>query len=295
MEHGYFIAQLFNALYYASILFLISSGLSLIYGIMRILNLAHGALYMLGAYVTYTVVVEWLGINPFSMVLAFISSILVVGGVGMFIERVLLKKLYNKPEDLQLLLTFALIFILDDIVKMIWGAQYKAFPVIPGFSIDVMGFKIPVYLISATALGLLVGFVLHWFFTGTTYGRMIRAAAYNPEVASTLGINVDRIFTISFGLGAALAGLAGGVAVPLYTASPGMGGDAIVYSFAVIVIGGMGSILGAFVGSLIIGLIRVLMALVFPVFEIALVYMVMAAVLLFRPRGLFGREVRGRK
>ncbi len=295
MEPGLIISQLFNALYYASILFLISSGLSLIYGIMRILNLAHGALYMVGAYITYTVAVLYLGVSPLSMVIAFAASIVVVGLLGMVIERFMIKPLYGKPEDLQLLLTFALIFILDDIVKMIWGAQYKAFPTIPGFSIDVYGYKIPVYLIAATGLGLAVGIFLHWFFTRTTYGRMIRAAAYSSETASILGINVDKLFTLSFGLGAALAGLAGGVAVPLYTASPGMGGDAIVYSFAVIVIGGMGSILGAFVGSLIIGFIRIIMAFLFPVLEIALIYMVMAAVLMIRPRGLFGKEVRGRR
>lgn len=295
MDINLFIVQLFNALFFASILFLISSGLSLIYGIMKILNLAHGALYMVGAYITFTVVILWLGLSWYSMVLAYIASIAVVASLGIFIERILLKPLYNKPQDLQLLLTFALIFILDDIVKMIWGAQYRAFPTIPGWSLSVGEYQIPVYFIATILIALGVALFLNWFFTKTIYGKMIRAISYSLETSAILGINTDKLFALSFALGAGLAGLAGGVAVPLYTASPGMGGDAIVLSFAVIVIGGMGSILGAFVGSLIVGLSRVFMAIIYPVFEIALIYIIMAIILMFRPTGLFGREMRERR
>lgn len=295
MDINFFIVQFFNALFFASILFLISSGLSLIYGIMKILNLAHGALYMIGAYITFTVVILWLGLSWYSMVLGYLASIAVVAGLGILIERVLLKPLYNKPQDLQLLLTFALIFILDDIVKMIWGAQYRAFPKIPGWSIPVGDYQIPVYFIATVFIAVGVGLFLHWFFTKTTYGKMVRAISYSLETSAILGINTDRLFALSFALGAGLAGLAGGVAVPLYTASPGMGGDAIVLSFAVIVIGGMGSILGAFVGSLIVGFSRVFMTILFPVFEIALIYIIMAVILMFKPTGLFGMEMRERR
>jgi len=295
MDISLFIVQGFNALFYASILFLISSGLSLIYGIMRILNLSHGALYMLGAYITYTVVILWLGLNWFSMLLGYVASILVVGLVGVFIERILLRPLYGRSHDLQLLLTFALILILDDIVKMIWGAEYRAFPQLPGYSVPIGDFQVPIYFIFTVILAFGVAYILHLFFMRTTTGKMIRAMTYNPDVASALGVNVDKLFALSFGLGAGLAGLAGGVAVPLYTASPGMGTEVIVLSFAVIVIGGMGSIKGALIGSLIVGFSRVFMVMIFPVFEIALIYIVMALILLIRPTGLFGMEMRERR
>ncbi len=295
MDINLIVVQTFNALFYASILFLISSGLSLIYGIMRILNLSHGALYMVGAYVTYTVVILWLGLDWFSMVLGYVASILVVGALGILVERILLKPLYGKSHDLQLLLTFALILILDDMVKMIWGPEYRAFPRLPGFSIPVGEFQVPIYFVFTLLLGFSVAIVLHLFFTRTTVGKMIRAMTYSPEVASALGVNTDRLFALSFGLGAALAGLAGGVAVPLYTASPGMGTEIIVLSFAVIVIGGMGSIKGALVGSLIVGFSRVFMVMLFPVMEIALIYIIMALILLVKPTGLFGMEMRERR
>lgn len=295
MDINLIIVQIFNALFFASILFLISSGLSLIYGIMRILNLAHGALYMLGAYITFTVAILWMGLTWYSMVIAYVMSIIVVGGIGTLIERVLLRPLYNKPTDLQLLLTFALILIIDDMVKAIWGAQYKAFPSIPGGSISVGEYQIPIYFVVTVFISIFVGLALNWFFTSTTLGKMIRAASYSPETTSILGVDTDRLFALSFALGAGLAGLAGGVAVPLYTASPGMGNDAIVLSFAVIVIGGMGSILGAFIGSLIVGFARVFMAMFYPVMEIALIYIIMAIILMFKPTGLFGVEMRERR
>lgn len=286
------IVQIINAIFYASILFLISSGLSLIYGIMRILNLSHGALYMLGAYVAYTTVVMWLGISWFSMVIGFIFSCIILAMFGLFMERIFIKPLYDKPEELQLLLTFAFILILDDVVKIIWGAQYRAFPTIPGESIPIGEFRLPIYFIGTILLSLMVGVWLWWFFNKTIIGKQLKASAYNSEIASALGINTDKVYILAFSLGAALSGLAGAVAVPLYTASPGMGGDAIVLSFAVIVIGGMGSISGAFIGSLIVGFSRIFMAILYPVLEIALIYVIMAIVLLIKPTGLFGmREV----
>ena len=250
---------------------------------------------MVGAYITFTVVIMWLGLNWLSMVFAYITSIILVALLGIFIERVLLKPLYNKPQDLQLLLTFALILILDDIVKAIWGAQYKAFPTIPGGSITMGEYQIPIYFILTVVIAVFVGILLNWFFTNTILGKQIRAAAYSSETTAILGINIDKIFAFSFALGAGLAGLAGGVAVPLYTASPGMGSDAIVLSFAVIVIGGMGSILGAFIGSLIVGFSRVFMAVYYPVMEIALIYIIMAIILMIKPTGLFGMEMRERR
>jgi branched-chain amino acid transport system permease protein len=290
LETDYLLVQLVNTFFYASILFLIASGLSLIYGIMRILNLAHGALYMLGAYIAYTVVMTWLGPSPASFVLGFAASCLALLGIGVAVERLVIKPIYGKPEELQLLLTFALILVLDDVVKIVWGPEYKAFTVLPGGSVGVGRYSVPAYMLWVIALGLAVAAGLWYFFSRTTLGKQMRAAAYNPEVAATLGMNTDKLFALAFGLGSALSGLAGAAAAPILTAYPGMGTDAIVMSFAVIVIGGMGSILGSLVGSMVVAAARTLMVNLYPVLEVALVYMVMAAILLVRPVGLFGRE-----
>ena len=290
MDINLIIIQFFNAIFYASILFLIASGLSLIYGIMKVLNLAHGALYMFGAYIGYTVVIILLGISWYSMVLAYLAALGILFVIGIAMERVFIKRLYGKEEELMLLLTFSFILIFDDVVRAIWGAQYRAFPIIPGGTLQLGNYQLPLYFIFTTILALVCGGLLWWFFNKTVIGKQMRAAAHSIETAGAFGINTDKVFYLAFGLGAALSGLAGSVAVPLYTASPGMGSDALVLSFAVIVIGGMGSILGALVGALIVGFSRVFMAFVYPALEIALIYIIMVAILLIKPVGLFGRE-----
>lgn len=282
--------QLLNAFFYSSILFLIASGLSLIYGIMRILNLAHGSLYMLGAYVAYTTVVLLFGASWWSFIIAYILALVIVAFIGIVMERGLIKPLYDKPEELQLLLTFGLILVLDDMVKMIWGPEYRGFPKLWGYSLPIGRYYIPSYFLVTIIIALLIASLLWFFFSRTTLGKQIRATAHNREVASALGINVDRVFIVAFSLGAGLSGLAGSIAGPIYTAFPGMGIEAIVMSFAVIVIGGMGSIMGSLIGSIIVGISRTLMIAIYPMLEIALVYVVMAFILLIKPIGLFGRE-----
>ncbi|RLG50181.1 MAG: branched-chain amino acid ABC transporter permease [Thermoproteota archaeon] len=290
------IAQTINGLVYASILFLVSSGLTMIYGIMNILNLAHGSLYMLGAYFAITIIMKLAGGSPWGYLAAFILAPTAVMAVGAAIEVGLLKPIYGKPEEYQLLLTFGLILIFDEVVKLIWGPAYINFPNPGRFlgSIEVAGFEFPVYRLLLIALGFSVAWLLWFLLSKTTLGKKMRAAAADREIVSALGVSVPLLFTGAFMLGSFLSGLGGVAAGPLYTASPGMGIDIIVNSFAVIVIGGMGSILGALVGSLIVGLTRAYAIVIYPAIELALVYLIMVIVLLVRPVGLFGKpeEVR---
>ena len=264
--------------------------MSLIYGIMRILNLAHGSLYMLGAYVAYTVIVLIFGVSWWSFLLAYLAAMGVVGLAGLFLEEVPLKPLYDKPEELQLLLTFGIMLMFDDIVKFVWGAEYKGFPKLVGGSIPLGEHRVPVYSFIIIASAFIIAGILWLFFNRTTLGKQVRATAYNREVAAAIGINVNTVFIVAFVIGAALSGLAGAMAGPIYNASPGMGTEAIVMSFAVIVIGGMGSISGALIGSIIVGLSRTIMVIVYPFLEVALIYVVMAAILLIKPTGIFGKE-----
>jgi len=295
LSTGYIVAQTIDTLFYASILFLVASGLSLIYGIMRILNLAHGAFYMLGAYISYTVAMLWLGPSAVSFVAGFALAALVLAALGAAIERGVIRPFYSKPSELQLLITFALMIIFDDVVKMIWGPEYKSFTSLPWGHIRVGSYTVPVYTLVVIVAGFATAVALWWFFSKTTMGKQMRAAAYNSEIAAALGMNTDLLFVSAFALGAALSGFAGAMASPILTAYPGMGTEAIILSFAVIVIGGMGSILGSLVGSLIVAVSRTIMIMVYPLLEIALIYIVMVIVLLVKPVGLFGKEFVERK
>ncbi len=291
MSIDYALVQTINTLFYASILFLIASGLSLIYGIMRILNLAHGSFYMLGAYIGYTAAMLWIGPTPAGFVAGFVLSLALLAAIGALTERTLIRPLYSKPPELQLLLTFALMIALDDVVKMIWGPEYKSFTKLPWGYMNIGHYSVPVYMLVVIASSAIIGLLLWWFFAKTTIGKQMRAAAYNPEIAAALGMNTDLLFVSAFALGSALSGFAGAMASPILTAYPGMGTDAIVLSFAVIVIGGMGSILGSVVGALIAAIARTVMVIVYPLLEVALIYIVMIIVLLVKPTGLFGKEI----
>ncbi len=294
VDTGFLVAQLVNALFYSSILFMIASGLSLIFGITRILNLAHGAFYMLGAYIMYTVMTMLPG-GGASAVLGILAAGAGLALVGLVVEAGLLRRVYDKPEEVQLLLTFALILVMDDLVKMIWGPEYKSLTTLPWGSVFVGEYTIPVYHLVAIVVALSSAAGLWLLFTRTNLGKRIRASASYPEVAEALGVNTRMMFLATFMLGSALAGISGALAGPVLTAYPGMGTEAIVLSFAIIVIGGMGSILGALVGALIVGFSRTIMAVTYPVMEVALIYIVMAVILLVKPTGLFGgREVERR-
>jgi branched-chain amino acid transport system permease protein len=269
----------------AMYLWLVAAGLSLIFGVMRVLNFAHGSLYMLGAYFA------WMAFRiSGSFWVALLVGPVLVAAAGWVIEFVFLRRVYAAPEAFQLLLTFAFVLMLDDIVKLAFGPVYQSPPTPAALSGAVMiGHSIlPTYHLFILGVGGLVGVGLWLFLEKTSFGLIIRATAADREMARGLGVRSSRLFTWVFILGSWLAGLGGALSMPMRAISPGMGEFIIIEAFVVVVLGGLGSLRGAFLGSVLIGLLHAYGLLFMPVFELALGYMAMAVVLIVRPWGLFG-------
>jgi branched-chain amino acid transport system permease protein len=292
-----FIIQLLNSFFYAAVLFLIAAGLSLIYGVMRIVNLAHGALYALGAYVSAWVVGGAVGhAASGTLGLAGLLLLLPVGAVavavvGAAIEPTLLRPLYRRPEEYHLLITFGLLMILEDAMRFLFGGT----PLTAGSIMDHMGsipigrLLYPTYNLFVIAIGLIAALGLWWFIYRTKFGVILRATSQDRRMAAALGINVSRVYVQAFAIGCFMAGLGGAVVVPAQAAVLGMGIEALILAFVVVVIGGLGSLEGALVGALIVGLVRTAGIQFFPEIELAVLYLIATAVLLIRPTGLFGR------
>jgi branched-chain amino acid transport system permease protein len=292
-----FIIQLLNSFFYAAVLFLIAAGLSLIYGVMRIVNLAHGTLYALGAYVSAWVVGGTVGhAAGGTLGLAGLLLLLPVGAVaiavvGAVIEPTLLRPLYRRPEEYHLLITFGLLMILEDAMKFLFGGT----PLTAGSIMDHMGsipigrLLYPTYNLFVIAIGLIAALGLWWFIYRTKFGVILRATSQDRRMAAALGINVSRVYVQAFAIGCFMAGLGGAVVVPAQAAVLGMGIEALILAFVVVVIGGLGSLEGALVGALIVGLVRTAGIQFFPEIELAVLYLIATAVLLIRPTGLFGR------
>jgi branched-subunit amino acid ABC-type transport system permease component len=271
----------------AMYLWLVSAGLTIIFGVLGVINFAHGSLFMVGAYLAYTFYGQ-VGM-PFG--LAILLSLLGVGVLGLVMERGFLRRIYGIDEAYQLLLTFGFVLILDDAVKIIWGGVFRI-PPIPAFlegSWPVFGRPFPVYNVFIIVSGVVVGLILWLGFERTWWGRTVRATASDREMANAIGVNVPRVFSGVFMVGAMLAALGGALGTPVRVASPGLGAAMIIQAFVITVIGGLGNLPGAFVGSLIVGILSAYGTLLFPVFELALIYVIMAVVLLVRPQGLFAR------
>ena len=289
-----FLAQLLNALLYAAVLFLIAGGLSLIFGVMRIVNLAHGSLYALGAYV-----MAWglgrlageSGSEPVYLIALLPVAAVAVGATGAVVEPILLRPLYARAEEYQLLLTFGLLLILEDAMRYIWGpTPLTASPLWAAFgTLHLMGATYPRYNVVVILLGVLTAVLLWVFVFKTRFGVMLRATSQNRRMAAALGINVGGVYVQAFALGCLMAGLAGAVIVPIQGAVLGMGVDALVLAFVVVVIGGLGSLEGALVGALIVGVVRTVAIQYFPELELAVLYLIAAVVLITRPAGLLGR------
>ncbi|HLB76317.1 MAG TPA: branched-chain amino acid ABC transporter permease [Candidatus Dormibacteraeota bacterium] len=289
-----FLAQLLNALLYAAVLFLIAGGLSLIFGVMRIVNLAHGSLYALGAYV-----MAWglgrlageSGSEPIYLIALLPVAAVAVGATGAVLEPILLRPLYARAEEYQLLLTFGLLLILEDAMRYIWGpTPLTASPLWAAFgTLHLMGATYPRYNVVVILLGVLTAVLLWAFVFKTRFGVMLRATSQNRRMAAALGINVGGVYVQAFALGCLMAGLAGAVIVPIQGAVLGMGVDALVLAFVVVVIGGLGSLEGALVGALIVGVVRTVAIQYFPELELAVLYLIAAVVLITRPAGLLGR------
>ena len=286
-DSGCIINQTVSALIFAMILFLIASGLTLIFGVLGVMNFAHGALYMLGAYFVYS---AYSAVPSFT--LGIVAACLGVGIFGIFFERTFLQRVYGAHILYQLLLTYAFILVLDDVAKVIWGYEFIQFGVPDYFMrppFEIVGAFIPSYYIFVIIVGFVVAALLYIFLWQTKYGKLIRATAHSDEMVMALGRNTKAIYALVFGIGCIMAGLGGALAAPIRSIYPGMGTDVVVDCFIVVVVGGMGSIPGAFLAAIVIGIVRAFGIIGFPLIEEALVFILMAIVLIVRPQGFFGR------
>ena len=286
--------HILNSLLYASVLFLIAGGLSLIYGVMRIVNLAHGNLYAFGAYTTAWAVGRVLGsapaANPALYALLPVGA-LASAALGAVLEPTLLRPLYKRAEEYQLLITFGLILILEDLMRFIWGPYPLSVSALyEGLGSLSIGESIyPTYNLVVIVVGGAAALGLWAFIYRTQFGVVLRATSQNMRMASALGVNVNRVYVEAFTLGCFMAGLGGAIVVPQQGAVLGMGVDALILAFVVVVIGGLGSLEGALIGALMVGVVREFGITFFPEVELAVLYLMAAVVLLIRPAGLFGR------
>jgi len=286
------VVHLFNALLYASVLFLIAGGLSLIYGVMRIVNLAHGNLFALGAFATAWAIGQlFAGSDSAWLFLLLPTGAILAALLGAVLEPTLLRPFYRRPEEYQLLVTFGLLMILEDLIRFVFGAYPRSASVLfeKAGSLHVGEYVYPRYNLMVIAIGGLAALFLWAFIYRTKFGVVLRATSQDMRRASALGVNVNLVYVQAFTIGCFMAGLAGSIIVPGQSAVLGMGVDALVLSFIVVVIGGLGSLEGALVGALIVGIIREIGISVFPEIELAVLYLIAAGVLFVRPAGLFGR------
>ncbi len=293
MDLSFIIVQFISGLTMATLLFLVASGLTLIFGVGNVFNFAHGSFYMLGAYLAYEAVSSlhtnfWIGI------------LVAAGGAGlagMLAEFLFLKRIYGRSEEggFQLLLTYSFILVIDDIVKIIWGTEYKSLLRPAGFhgSLELWGLTLPLYNIAIIFIGLIV-VVISWLtLAHTRPGRVARATALDRETMAAMGVNVPLTMTLVFGIATALGGFAGALAAPLRSVTPGAGIEVIIDSLIVVVIGGMGNFWGAWLGALILGEVMAFAVAIIPEWASVVSYVVMVLVLIFKPEGLFSpRRVR---
>ncbi|XKE47068.1 branched-chain amino acid ABC transporter permease [Halomonas organivorans] len=285
MDLAFFGVQLLNGLQYGLLLFLIASGLTLIFGIMGIINLAHGAMYMIGAYLVYDLT-QRLG----NFWLAILIAIPVAIALGLIIERLFLDTLYKRDHLYQVLLTFGLILVLNEAQRIIWGGDVHSVSVPAPFDISLPltdNLQYSVYRLFVMGGCLALAGVIYWVIRHTRLGIIIRAGAVDRDMVEGLGIDVRTLFTLIFSVGVALTAFAGMIAAPLTSIAPGMGDSILITCFVVVVIGGIGSIKGAFWGAILIGMAETFGSVLIPGLASMVIYLIMAAVLLVKPRGLF--------
>ena len=292
MDLSFLTVQVLSALRQAAFLFLISSGLTLVFGVLNILNFAHGSLYMLGAYFIYAVTLQLTG--PGGFLVALLAAPLGVAVIAAVIETGLLRRIYVQEEIYQLLLTYSLVLIIDDLAKIVFGPEFKSIPKPEWISgaVTILGGTVPVYTLVVLVLAPAMAAVLWFILYRTRVGKIVRATASDREMADALGINMSALFTLVFAFGAILAGFGGALAGPARTVFPGVGTEVIIESFVVVVIGGLGNLAGALIGSLLIAALETVGIIVFPEFEMSLIYLLMVVVLVVRPWGLFGRPLK---
>jgi len=289
MSPACLLSQAAGGLKIGMLLFLVASGLTLVFGVLGVINFAHGALYMLGAYFSWQIM-SITGHFGLSVILGALG----VGIFGLLFERILISRVYNAELLVQILLCYSVVLILDDLVMIIWGDEFlssvgvpEVFQVPPLFIFDAI---IPPFHLAIIAMSFIVGLILWFIMTKTRFGRLVRAAAVNPKMLEALGININLLRASVFMLGSFLAGLGGALAASVGSVVSGMGNSIIIESFIVTVIGGMGSISGAFLASLIIGMARSFGAVAMPLFTDGLMFLIMVLVLVLRPQGLMGNK-----
>jgi branched-subunit amino acid ABC-type transport system permease component len=289
-----FFAQFFNGIIIAMAIYLIASGLSLVFGVLGVLNFAHGSFYMYGAFLVFTFTRHVFATVPGHFWLALLIVPILVAGLGILVEIGFLRFIYKADPLYQLLLTYGLVLMFSDLVKLLWGAENQSVLQPPGFdgSVAVFGHLFPsynVWVLLPCSLLTMVG--LYLFLNHTRFGRIVRAATQDREMISALGINVRLLYTVVFAVGAWLGGLGGVIAAPMGAIYPGMDFDVIIDAFIVVVIGGLGSMAGTVLGALIFGLLRSFGILFVPQFETLFIFILMAVVLVLRPQGLLGKHV----
>jgi len=282
-----YLAQAMHGLVYGMLIFMVASGLSLVFGMMGVLNISHAAFYMLGAYLAYSITL-FLG----SFWISLLISPLIVGGLGILIERYLLRKVYRRGHTAELLLTFGLFFILAELVLIIWGSAplRVAVPKLFDGEISLMGTTYPNYRLFILGFSCLVLFGMALILMRTRLGIIVRAAVSDVVMEEALGVNVSSVFMWVIGGGAALAAIAGVIAAPFVSTYPGMGFEILMDCFVVIVVGGFGSLLGVFIGSLMIGELQSFGILWVPQLAMVFQFLLMVVILIIRPTGLFGEK-----
>jgi branched-chain amino acid transport system permease protein len=301
----YLLIQILNGVQLGLLMFLLAAGLTLTFGIMDLVNLAHGSLYMIGAYLAWTFI-SWTDSFVLGVLLALPAAFL----VGVIVERLVVRRLYARDHLDQVLATFGLILFFNELVRAIWGPAGKSIAV-PAFlsrTVEILpGVPYPAYRFAVIVVGGIVALLLAWLVARTRMGMLIRAGASNRRMIAALGVNIELLFTLVFGLGAVFAGLAGLMAAPISSVKIGMGDDILILAFVIIVIGGIGSIKGAFAAAMIVGQIDIVgraflpdllktfmspsaASAAAPAISQVLVYVLMAAVLVWRPTGLFGQR-----
>ena len=279
---------------YAANLFLLSVGMTMVYGVLRILNISHGAIFALGSYMATSLALKVLaqGYSPYITYPALILGALIVGlTTGPIIERLFLRRIYGRPVAIQLILTFSILLVLDDLMKMIWGTNpiFVSEPCTLLGEVSVGGIPYLSYNLLLVGISLFFGALLFWIVNKTRLGKLIISVISDSEISSAMGINVNRIYLIAFTIGALCASLGGALIAPTTASVPGTALNVVSLSFAVIAIGGMGSIEGAALGALIVGLSRALCIHLFPELELLSIYLIMVIILFIRPQGLLGK------
>ncbi len=289
------IAVLVDGLIYSSWLFIMAIGLTLIYGVMKILNIAHGSLFALGAYTAASLAGHWLeqGYPPMgSYAIMLLAAILVGIVAGPLLERGLLRFMYGRDEIVLVLVTYATFLVLEDFIKLVWGVDpyflYQPYGLLGSFDIGELTY--PNYNLLLLAVSIVIGGLLAWVLTQTRYGKILIAVIYDREIAASQGVNVSLVYFVTFTLGAMLGALGGALTAPMISVQPGIGAETIVLAFAVVVIGGLGSLPGAALAALLVGIVRAATIHYRPELDLFSIYFVMAAVLIARPKGLFSAQ-----